>query len=224
MRTALLFSLLLLAGSGRAQEVVIRDPAGLAQALRSLRPGQVLKIAPGTYPGGHFVSGVDRLTVEALDPAQASVTLQTLDPQTIALTFTATTGQSLIGTQRLARLRYTAVAGQISAFVPLHFTTLSETRLTPGQPATPLAVDGRIAVIGFQPLIEAVRSSTGARSLTLYGTPGTTNAIQQTTNLFNASAWTLRGNVTMGTNLVRTSALSSSASIRFIYYRLRQLP
>ena len=214
--------------------IIVRDYIEMMAGTNVLRTGTAGSVAIDFYTSTRLTelqstlqfdtTRFSGLTVEALDPAQASVTLQTLDPQTIALTFTATTGQSLIGTQRLARLRYTAVAGQISAFVPLHFTTLSETRLTPGQPATPLAVDGRIAVIGFQPLIEAVRSSTGARSLTLYGTPGTTNAIQQTTNLFNASAWTLRGNVTMGTNLVRTSALSSSASIRFIYYRLRQLP
>ncbi len=44
------------------------NPAELRAALASLKPGTALKIAPGEYPGGHSVSGVAQLTVEALDP------------------------------------------------------------------------------------------------------------------------------------------------------------
>jgi hypothetical protein len=35
-----------------------------------LANGDVVRIAPGDYPGGHFVRGVDALTIEALDPAE----------------------------------------------------------------------------------------------------------------------------------------------------------
>lgn len=48
--------------------VIVRDPAQLRAALGSLKPGTTLKIGPGEYPGGHTVRGVERLTVEALDP------------------------------------------------------------------------------------------------------------------------------------------------------------
>lgn len=49
-------------------EVIVRDADSLRAAIRELKPGTTLKVAPGDYPGGHYVSGVERLTVEALDP------------------------------------------------------------------------------------------------------------------------------------------------------------
>jgi hypothetical protein len=67
------FFLLLLVMSLRAEDVVARDADSLRAALRNLKSGTVLKIAPGQYPGGHFVSGIDKLTVEALDPKNPPV-------------------------------------------------------------------------------------------------------------------------------------------------------
>lgn len=49
-------------------EVIVRDTAGLRSALHALKPGMTLKIAPGEYSGGNTVIGVERLTIEALDP------------------------------------------------------------------------------------------------------------------------------------------------------------
>jgi len=68
---ALLFTLLLALGafaSARTHEV--RDAAGLKAALTMLAPGDVVKIHPGDYPGGNFVAKLERLTVEAADPAK----------------------------------------------------------------------------------------------------------------------------------------------------------
>lgn len=64
MRT-LLF--LLFSGCAVADEIIVHDVAALRTALRDLKPGTTLKIAPGDYPGDHSVSGVEKLTVEALD-------------------------------------------------------------------------------------------------------------------------------------------------------------
>jgi hypothetical protein len=64
MKAALL---LLIATFAHAGEVVVRDATELKAALRDLKPGTVLKIGPGDYPGGHHVSGVEKLTIEALD-------------------------------------------------------------------------------------------------------------------------------------------------------------
>ncbi|MCE9609701.1 MAG: right-handed parallel beta-helix repeat-containing protein [Chthoniobacter sp.] len=59
--------LLLAATCAHAGEIVVRDGQGLKDALRDLKPGTALKIAPGEYPGGHHVVGVEKLTIEALD-------------------------------------------------------------------------------------------------------------------------------------------------------------
>jgi hypothetical protein len=53
-----------------AGEITVRDSEALRSALRDLKPGTNLKIGPGEYPGGHSVSGVEKLTLEALDPKQ----------------------------------------------------------------------------------------------------------------------------------------------------------
>jgi hypothetical protein len=56
------------ASPATAAEVIVRDATGLSAALKDVKPGTILKIAPGEYPGGHRVSGIENLTVEALDP------------------------------------------------------------------------------------------------------------------------------------------------------------
>ncbi len=51
-------------------EVIVRNTQELAASLRTLSMTEKtrLRIAPGTYPGGHHVSGITDLTIEALDP------------------------------------------------------------------------------------------------------------------------------------------------------------
>ena len=68
MKAALL---LLIATFAHAGEVVVRDATELKAALRDLKPGTVLKIAPGDYPGGHHVSGVETLTTPAIPKSLA---------------------------------------------------------------------------------------------------------------------------------------------------------
>jgi hypothetical protein len=56
-----------------ADEIIVRDADALRAALRDLKPATVLKISPGVYPGGHTVSGIAKLTIQALDPKQPPV-------------------------------------------------------------------------------------------------------------------------------------------------------
>ncbi|MDI1313156.1 right-handed parallel beta-helix repeat-containing protein [Prosthecobacter sp.] len=65
MRQSFLF--LLLATTTFAEDIVVRDAASLRAALRNLKSGTTLKIAPGEYAGGQQVLGVEKLTIEALD-------------------------------------------------------------------------------------------------------------------------------------------------------------
>jgi hypothetical protein len=55
------------------QEIIVKTPAELRAALGSLVKGAVLKIGPGEYSGDHAVSGIEGLTVEALDAAKPPV-------------------------------------------------------------------------------------------------------------------------------------------------------
>lgn len=56
-----------LVSSLAAETVEVKSPDELRGAIGKLAKGDVLKIGPGDYPGGHHVSGIEDLTVEALD-------------------------------------------------------------------------------------------------------------------------------------------------------------
>jgi hypothetical protein len=51
-----------------AETLVVKTQAELKTALGTLKSGDTLKIGPGEYSGGHSLSGLADLTVEALDP------------------------------------------------------------------------------------------------------------------------------------------------------------
>jgi len=61
---------LLFAGPLAAATHEVDTAAELTAALRSLKAGDVVKIAPGEYPAGHAVTGIANLTIEASDPAK----------------------------------------------------------------------------------------------------------------------------------------------------------
>jgi hypothetical protein len=58
---------LLLASTALAETIVIKDPATLRATLADLKPHATLQIAPGDYTGGHHITGIEHLTLEALD-------------------------------------------------------------------------------------------------------------------------------------------------------------
>jgi len=107
------------------------------------------------------------VTVEAQAPQLATLALQMSASNTAVITFTATPDHILQGTQHLARLRFRAVPGQTSAFVPLHITSLIGTRAGTSLAPTPLAKDGRVVVVGTQPLLEPILGSS-LRQLMIY--------------------------------------------------------
>jgi hypothetical protein len=64
---------LLLASPLLSTEVTVSDAAQLKAALVELRDGTILKLAPGTYPGGHHITAIQELTIEAADPSHPPV-------------------------------------------------------------------------------------------------------------------------------------------------------
>jgi hypothetical protein len=51
-----------------AATIEVKDAASLKDSLPKLKDGDILKIAPGDYPGGHSLANLAELTIEALDP------------------------------------------------------------------------------------------------------------------------------------------------------------
>lgn len=60
--------LLAIASPAFSATIEVKSADDLRPALKTLKSGDTLKIGPGDYPAGHYLSGIDRLTIEALDP------------------------------------------------------------------------------------------------------------------------------------------------------------
>ena len=123
------------------------------------------------------------------------------------------------GTQQLARLTFTAIPGQASAFMPLDLTAMNSARATTGLTPTSLINDGRLALIGGQPLVEARLTSASVRQVTIYGKTNVNYTLQQATNLVSAP-WTTRGMYLL-TDRSRVINVGNTTS-RAIYYRARE--
>ena len=70
-RMRFLFAMLAISSLLPAAQLEVNSANELKAALVKIRPGDILKIGPGTYPGGNSVRGINNLTVEALDPNAA---------------------------------------------------------------------------------------------------------------------------------------------------------
>jgi len=142
---------------------------------------------------------ITNATVTALVPDTAAVSLQQQTPDNYLLTLTAMPGQTLQGTQHLARLNFAAVTNQSSAFVPLHIGSMAATRATTGLTPSMLANDGRAVVVGSQPLLETLFPTNGNRQLMFYGKRNSTNRVQYATRLGTNVVWTNRATITITT-------------------------
>lgn len=69
----LLIALYLLPVFASAAEHPVSSPEELRAAIARLADGDIVRIAPGEYPGGHHVRGIARLTITALDPERPPV-------------------------------------------------------------------------------------------------------------------------------------------------------
>jgi hypothetical protein len=168
------------------------------------------------FPGERLVD----VTLEELMPERATLSLQRPDANTVAFSFTATPGQTLQGTQHLAQFHFTALLNQASAFVPLHVHSLTGTRAGTGLTPRSLANDGRLAIIGGEPLVETMPPANGQRRIMLYGKRGVTYTIQQSTNLGPTGVWAPRGSLTL-TNLFRP-VIVGNVPPPPVFYRARQ--
>jgi hypothetical protein len=162
------------------------------------------------------------LWLEPLMPGRATASMQAAGADTIAFTFTALPGQSLQGTQRLARLHFTAPAGQNSGFAPLRLDSMSAEVAAAGVEPTQLVADGRVVVVGSQPLLEARYRTATQREVTLYGRRATTYVIEVSTNQMAAGSWRTRGTIPAAsmTNLTQSIILNTPAPP--VFYRVRQ--
>ncbi len=154
-------------------------------------PVVVFTSVPATNATFTFEAPGTRLGTFSLDPAAlplGSATLQSLGANRYRIRLGAATGQQFAGEQSLSRLRFTAAAGQASAFVPLVVSDVSASQ-TDGQPVPrTLGSPGRVVYLGPEPLLEALRGG-GQAELRLYGRPAPSYTVESTLNLNPVVQW-----------------------------------
>jgi hypothetical protein len=138
-------------------------------------------------PPGHLTNFAFQALAPEIAPPSATVTPQSATAWLLHLA--AAPDQVLVGSNQVAQLGFTAIAGQPSALVPLTLRPFAATTadgvLLTNRPTTP----GRIAVIGRESLLEASLDSSGKPGLTLYGKPSSSYIIEFTTNLCSPDDW-----------------------------------
>ena len=164
----------------------------------------------------------DRLTNFALadlPPAVQTATLTPQSPTNALLLIRAADGQSLQGQMTLASLRFSAVSNQSSAFLPLDWLALNVTKSGNVSVQDVFAQDGRVVVVGREPLLEISTGPDGKPRLTLYGNPWSAYGVEYSTDAGVHWAAYLRLPLT---NLFLTfKGLTTGASV---FYRASELP
>lgn len=148
-------------------------------------------------PTGHLSGLTLQSLAPEIDPATATVTAQAGNNYLLHLK--ARTGQVIFGAKQIAQLAFTAIPGQPSAFVPLKLTSIVATKPDSSTVGNLLAQSGRLVVVGQESLVEITPTAGGTRSLMMYGKPGSSYALEFTTNLNSPATWNLVARIPLTT-------------------------
>jgi hypothetical protein len=208
--------------------VVVRDYVELSLPGLVIPGGQSTNVnlacavtAPLTNLHVTLLLPSDRITapnVQNLVPSIATMTTDNSQPGHVALTFAALPGQGLAGTQALARLNFTAAPEPSSAFVPLRLDEVAADRAQPGLAPSILLNHGRAVVVNREPLVESFAAN-GARSLILYGHPGTNYTVETSASAFGP--WQTWQPVALSA-LFTTLNTTDGTNMPLVFYRARE--
>ncbi|MCL5098564.1 MAG: hypothetical protein M1608_13750, partial [Candidatus Omnitrophica bacterium] len=166
-------------------------------------------------PPGHLTNFNFQALAPEIDPGSATIILHT--GSTALLHLVTRTGQTLVGSKQIAQLVFTAVPNQPSAFVPLKLTSISAAKPDASKLTNVFAQSGRVVVIGQQALLEAGFESDGTRQLMLYGKPGSSYAIEYSTNIISTGPWAPLYHLPLTTMSASLQALNRSLDP--VFYR-----
>jgi hypothetical protein len=182
--------------------VIVRDTQGdflLAAGSTNVFMGEKsavpLRLQTGTeLTDVSFVFSVDAtrlndLSLGFIAPEIVSSTLQPFGTNQSRVQLTARTGDELLGSLTLAQLHFTASSNAHSVIVPLRFSDAQARQPNGNLLARPKTADGRVFVIGEEPILDAALETNSSRSLVLYGRPERHYTIETNMNLAQAGGW-----------------------------------
>jgi CARDB/Divergent InlB B-repeat domain/Bacterial Ig-like domain len=150
--------------------------------------------------------------------AISSVLVQSDSASQTRFTLGVTNGRTLQGQVMLGSIGFAALPGP-SAFLSLMVTNIAGTATDGTAVGNGSGQSGRVVLIGPQPLLEAGLGGRNSRTLTLYGNPGSSYAIQWETNVL-AGSWTTGWRVPMTNLLEKFTSVGEDGPIEF--YRAYQ--
>jgi Fibronectin type III domain len=134
------------------------------------------------------------LALAPVSPEVIAASLQPLGASRYGLSFALNPALSPGNTRTLAQLSFQAASTTHSAIVPLVVSQLSGL-LTGDQPAAkPASVNGRVIIIGREPVLDAWLATNSRPMLTIYANPGSNCEVVFSTNLAFTN-WQSAGNV-----------------------------
>jgi hypothetical protein len=187
------------AGQGTCVPVTLLTSAGLTNLSFSL-------VCPAGF--------LKNWTVNSTNSAIGSATVgkaNTSEPQFV---FGIQSGQVRQGSSVIGSICLDTVAGA-SAFVPLIVTNLSAMGADNSAATNLLTQNGRVAVIGPQPLLDATLDTDLNPMLTLYGQPGVSYKLLSRTNLIGGGLWSTAGNFTLSGLFQGISLVGASNQMQF---------
>jgi subtilase family serine protease len=107
-----------------------------------------------------------------LSPLVGTSALTELGDGRYRVSLTSPAGLSIRGSNVLAQLAFASAADQPSAFLPLPLSNITARQPDGSVVGTTFVRDGRVVMIGGQPLLETVRTTDNSRFLRLFARPG----------------------------------------------------
>jgi hypothetical protein len=164
---------------------------------------------------------VTELTVESIVPEVCSAKLEPAGESKYRLSLSACVSPWMVGTKQVAWLRFNTVSNQSSAFVELAVGDITGVQVN-GDPVRNFAPQsGRLAVIGEEPMLEAVLKPETGAGLLLYGRPGWECDLQMRPTLDPGGTWSAHSRTTL-TNLCHELPVDTLAKEDLYIRALRQ--
>ena len=153
-------------------------------------------------------------TVASSNPSVGAAGVQCAGSAPPWFTLATAPGKTLYGPSSLESIAFTALPGD-SALVPVVATNIVGIKSDGTGVGNTVSLPGQVVVIGLHPLLTASLGNNAARTLTVYGNPGSNYQMAFSTNLPSTN-WQPAGSILM-TNLWQNFNVNQTAPQ--IYYR-----
>ncbi len=168
------------------------------------------------YPAGRLTN----MTLEALSPEIGFQELIELSPTNSQVTLLTTT-TPVLGDQVVARLHFSTVSNQSSAFIRLHPRDVIALK-GDGSDYAPMSIfSGRVTMVGEEPLLETVLREDRQRALTVYGKPWSSIQLEYSTDLVS---WKQLMRAAMTNFIFTAEGLTAGQTVYYRAYRFEADP